>query len=90
MDGIIVSALCGLLGGAVRAIVGWRKERKYVKGAPWRWSKARFTLVTSAVIGLFAAMLLNENLKFALAAGYMGTDFIEGMINSQSGKQKKK
>lgn len=79
MYDMITMALCGLIGGVVRTLVGWRKDRRYNKKASWKWDKARFTLWTSAVIGAFAALLLDENLKFALIAGYVGTDFIEGV-----------
>ncbi len=84
MNNLITHILAGLAGGAVRAIVGWRKERRFRHGAPWRWSKAKFTLLTSAVIGAFAAALLYQPL--ALLAGYAGTDFIEGMYTAKFGK----
>ena len=85
---LLAFVVAGLIGGAVRSIVGWQKERYRKNTSRWTWAKARFCLLTSAVIGGFAgALLYDTTLSMVMLAGYAGGDFIEGMYKSRFGEK---
>ena len=71
--------LFGFLGGIVRIIVGLLKNKvlsgkqKFMKG------KFLFTLICSGIIGAFCALLLMEDYRIVLLAGYAGSDLIQGI-----------
>lgn len=75
MTTILSAALFGLFGGVVRAIIGFLKHRK----EGFKAEKFGLTLVLSGIIGAFSALLLVDDLRLVLLAGYAGTDLIEGM-----------
>jgi len=72
-------ALFGLFGGMIRAIVGMLKHKVFsAKGRfkPWRLITS---LVASSLIGLFCALMIVEDYRIVLLAGYAGTDLIQGI-----------
>jgi len=77
---IYFSILMGLLGGIVRSLVGILKyfERNKGTGTIRVWYVV-FSLLVSAIVGALAGALVDGDWRFAIAAGYAGTDFIEGM-----------
>ncbi len=77
MDGLIVSSIFGFLGGIARAIVGVLKSFKGKK--KFRLGYFLVTVVGSGIIGLIAGLLAPSDPKVAMAAGYAGTDFLEGL-----------
>jgi len=73
--------LAGFLGGVIRGIIG---VSKYISKTPTKKRKIRkdwliFTLLSSGGIGLLVGVFIADDVRFALLAGYAGTDFIEGM-----------
>lgn len=76
MDGLVTSSIFGLLGGIARAVVGTLKALKNKK--KFRLNYFLLTVIGSGIIGLIAGTLSPEP-KIALAAGYAGTDFLEGL-----------
>lgn len=76
MSNLLISASFGFLGGLARAIVGTMKSLK--KKEKFRWKYFLFTVVESCIIGIIVGIYLNDP-KVSVAAGYAGTDIIEGL-----------
>ena len=74
-----ISFLAGLLGGAVRGLVGLSKtilkEKQTFK--PYRF--VMFIMV-SGLIGAVAGILIEADWRIAVLAGYAGTDLIESLV----------
>lgn len=73
--------VAGFLGGVIRGLIG---VSKYIGKTPTKKRKIRkdwlaFTLLSSGGIGLLVGVFIADDIRFALLAGYAGTDFIEGM-----------
>jgi hypothetical protein len=71
----------GFLGGIVRALVGIIKYKKTHTRFVFLPGRFLFTLIASGVIGVFVALLIANDYRIALLAGYAGTDLIEGIYN---------
>ena len=76
---VYLLALFGLFGGLIRALVGIFKHKVFTGKEKFRTGKFIFTLIISALIGLFCALLLLDDYRIALLAGYAGTDLIQGI-----------
>ena len=70
---------CGLFGGIIRSIVGLLKHKVFIGKERFNNKKFWFTIILSGVIGAFCALLLIEDYRIALLAGYAGTDLIQGL-----------
>ena len=73
---MIMFAFYGLLGGVARALVGITKAMKK-KGFWFDYHRFGFTLVTGAVVGVMAGLLMAPDYKLALLAGYAGSDLLD-------------
>ena len=74
--------VAGFLGGIIRGLIGVSKE---LRSSPTRKKKIRsdyiiVTLLASGGIGLMVGMFIADDVRFAVLAGYAGTDFIEGLF----------
>ena len=78
---LLLPGIFGLLGGLVRASIGILKYSTPKKSGKFRSFYLFLTLLSSAIIGLFAGLLFSAPTAYVLPflAGYAGTDFIEGM-----------
>ncbi len=69
----------GLFGGIIRAGVGLLKHKVLTGKEKFNSGKFWFTIILSAVIGAFCALLTISDYRIALLAGYAGTDLIQGI-----------
>ena len=90
---IVMGVILGAIGQGARAVIGIKKaadeaaalEKKIDEWFDWK--RFLFSIVIGAIAGCLAAILLleapvNQELMLGLvAAGYAGTDFIEGLIS---------
>lgn len=80
MEPILTAALFGGLGGAARGLIGLGKalsqKRKLI------WSYWLLTVFIAVVIGMATGSIFNWDLRFAILAGYAGTDLLEGIYKS--------
>lgn len=80
MNETMLFALIGAGGGLIRALVGARKailqKRKFIL------SYFLFTIISAAIIGGIIGAVVGSNKILALAAGYAGTDLLEGLAKS--------
>lgn len=69
--------MAGLAGGLVRGLVGVLKALR--QGRKLKKKYFIVTMAMSALIGLIAAMFVENDVRFAILAGYVGGDFIESL-----------
>ena len=82
MLNILIIFSAGFLGGVIRGLVG---ITKYINATPSRKRKVRkdwvvLSLLSSGGMGLMVGMFIADDVRFALVAGYAGTDFIESVF----------
>ncbi|MBI2579548.1 MAG: hypothetical protein HYW27_01465 [Candidatus Aenigmarchaeota archaeon] len=73
----MLTASAGFAGGLIRGLVGVLKQMR--AGRKFRPRYFLLTLVMSGLIGLIAAMFVENDARFAVLAGYVGGDFIESL-----------
>lgn len=80
MDGILLAAVLGGLGGLTRGIVGLLKalslKRRII------WSYYSITVIIAIIIGTFVGIVFDFDPRLSLLAGYAGTDILEGIYKS--------
>jgi len=81
--------IAGFLGGLIRGLMG---ITKYLTAYPTKKKKIRtgyiiLSLASAGGMGLLAGVFIAEDIKFALLAGYAGTDFIENLFKIKMKKQ---
>ncbi len=86
---VIEIFLAGFLGGIIRALVGLSK---YMSKTPAKKRKFRtdwlvVSLLSSGGLGLLVGVFIADDPKFALLAGYAGTDFIENLFKIKMKKR---
>ena len=79
----------GFLGGVIRGLLGISKK---IRSSPSRKKKIRkdyiaVTLLTSGGLGLLVGVFIADDVRFALLAGYAGTDFIENLYKIKMKKR---
>lgn len=79
------SMALGLLGGTARACVGLLKALR--TKAKIKWQYTLVTILTSAIIGAAAGILLDSDAKMSVIAGYIGTDLLENTYKIITKKQ---
>lgn len=77
---LALATIIGSIGGLLRALVGSRKAM--LKKKPFVLSYFLFTVMTAAVIGAVLGFVVGTTPLLALAVGYAGTDFLEGIAKA--------
>ena len=77
---LILPAVLGLVGGAVRGIVGLMKALSLRRKILWTYYL--ITLLIAMIIGMFVGLIFNFDYRLSLLAGYAGTDILEGIYKS--------
>ena len=67
----------GLAGGLIRGATGILKAWRMGKRIRKKYFVA--TLAGSALLGMIAGLFVENDIKFSILAGYVGTDFIESL-----------
>lgn len=80
MDGIVLAAILGGVGGLTRGVVGLLKalslRRKII------WIYYFITVVIAVIIGIFVGIVFDFDPRLSLLSGYAGTDILEGIYKS--------
>lgn len=78
---LVMSILGGFAGGLLRAFVGVLKWQVRTTKTKKTFSKEYFlaTFLLSGLLGVIAGLYVENDPRFAILAGYAGTDFIEGL-----------
>ena len=67
----------GFIGGLVRGTIGVLKAIKAGRKTSTKYLCT--TLIASALIGMIAGLFAENDVRFSILAGYVGTDFIESL-----------
>ncbi len=80
MEGIVLSALLGGVGGLTRGVVGLLKALSLRRRIIWTYYA--ITVVIAVIIGIFTGIIFDFDPRLSLLAGYAGTDILEGIYKS--------
>ena len=79
MEKYYIYILAGFLGGIIRALVGFIKNKTIEKADHFRPQYFLITILISGVVGAAAGALADTKWQVSFLAGYAGTDFIENL-----------
>ena len=80
MDGLILSAVLGGVGGLTRGVVGLLKAMSLKRRIIWGYYL--ITVAIAVIIGVFVGVVFDFDPRLSLLAGYAGTDILEGIYKS--------
>ncbi|MEI6732280.1 MAG: hypothetical protein WCK90_06405 [archaeon] len=80
MDAVLLSAILGGVGGLTRGFVGLLKALSLRRRILWGYYA--ITVLIALVVGVFAGIIFNFDVRLSLLAGYAGTDILEGLYKS--------
>lgn len=80
MAELFIPAIFGLLGGLIRALVGFLKHHRIGTKTKFKTIYFVLTLVLSALIGMIISTALSTNYLVNLIAGYAGIDLLENFV----------
>ena len=84
MSELVLVVIAGFLGGVIRSIVGIMKyQRRVPKSRKYDYGYLFSTLVSSGLIGLMAGLFVVNDVRFAILAGYVGSDFLESLYKTK-------
>ena len=79
--------MAGFLGGIIRALVGFVKNKTIEKVDHFRPQYFLLTILISGVVGAVAGALTDTEWQVSFLAGYAGTDFIENLYKIKIGQK---
>ncbi len=79
--------IAGFLGGLIRGLLGISKHVRVTGKTKISHAYMAVTLLTSGAIGLLVGVFISEDVRFALLAGYAGTDFMESLFQIKMRKR---
>ena len=82
----LVYFLAGFLGGIIRGLVGFVKNKTIEKANHFKPSYFVVTILISGIVGAAGGILANNEWQVSFLAGYAGTDFIENLYKMKIGK----
>ena len=80
VEGVVLAALLGGVGGLTRGFVGLLKALSLKRRILWNYYA--ITVVIAVVIGVFVGIIFDFDTRLSLLAGYAGTDILEGINKS--------
>ena len=80
MDGILLAAVLGGVGGLTRGVVGLLKAMSLRRRILWGYYM--ITVMIAVIIGIFVGVVFDFDPRLSLLAGYAGTDILEGLYKS--------
>jgi uncharacterized membrane protein YfcA len=79
MEKYLVYILTGFLGGIIRGLVGFAKNKTIEKANHFKPSYFVVTILIAGIVGAAAGILADTEWQVSFLAGYAGTDFIENL-----------
>ena len=88
---IVLTVFAGFLGGLIRAAVGILKWQTRAPTKRMKFSAHYLvaSVLLAGLLGVVAGLYIQNDPRFAVLAGYAGTDFIEGLYRAKFRKRKK-
>ncbi len=87
MEKYLIYILAGFMGGLIRALVGFVKNKNIEKADHFRPQYFLITILISGVVGAAAGTLADTEWQVSFLAGYAGTDFIENLYKIKIGQK---
>ena len=79
MEKYLIYILAGFLGGIIRGLVGFVKNKTIEKTDHFKPSYFVITILIAGIVGAAAGALADTEWQISFLAGYAGTDFIENL-----------
>ncbi|HIH10720.1 TPA: hypothetical protein HA241_00855 [Candidatus Woesearchaeota archaeon] len=79
MEKYLIYILSGFLGGIIRGLVGFVKNKTIDKADHFKPTYFVVTILISGIVGGAAGVLADTEWQISFLAGYAGTDFIENL-----------
>lgn len=79
MENILAYLLAGFLGGIIRGLVGFVKNKTLEKANHFKPTYFLITIAISGIVGAAAGILADTEWQVSFLAGYAGTDIIESL-----------
>jgi uncharacterized membrane protein YeaQ/YmgE (transglycosylase-associated protein family) len=79
MEKYLIYILAGFLGGIIRGLVGFVKNKTIEKTDHFKPSYFVITILIAGIVGAAAGALADTEWQISFLAGYAGTDFIESL-----------
>jgi len=89
---LAITIFAGFLGGIIRAFVGmlkWQTRAPTQKRMKFSSHYIAATILLAGLLGTVAGLYVASDPKFAVLAGYAGTDFIDGVYKAKFKSRKK-
>lgn len=87
MEKFLIFLLAGFLGGIIRGLVGFVKNKTLEKANHFKPTYFLATIVISGIVGAVAGILADTEWQVSFLAGYAGTDFIENLYKIKFGQR---
>jgi len=89
VEAVVWVFLAGFLGGVIRGLVGIAKE---MRSSPTKKKHIRIdyilvTILAAGGLGILVGVYIVDDVRFALLAGYAGTDFLESVYKIKMKKR---
>lgn len=88
MEKYLIYILTGFLGGIVRGLVGFVKNKTIEKANHFKPSYFVVMILIAGIVGAAAGTLADTEWQVSFLAGYAGTDFIENLYKIKLLKNK--
>jgi uncharacterized membrane protein YeaQ/YmgE (transglycosylase-associated protein family) len=79
MEKFLIYLFAGFIGGIIRGLVGFVKNKTIEKANHFKPSYFAITILISGIVGAAAGILVDTEWQVSFLAGYAGTDFIENL-----------
>lgn len=86
MEKLLIYILAGFLGGVIRGLVGFVKNKTIEKANHFKPQYFLTTTLISGIVGGAAGALADTEWQVSFLAGYAGSDFIENLYKIKLGK----
>lgn len=86
MEKLLVYLVAGFIGGIIRGLVGFVKNKAIEKANHFKPSYFAITILISGIVGAVAGILADTEWQVSFLAGYAGTDFIENLYKIKLSK----
>lgn len=89
MEKYLIYILAGFMGGIIRGLVGFVKNKTIEKVDHFKPQYFLITVLISGVVGAAAGVLADTEWQVSFLAGYAGTDFIENLYKIKISRAQK-
>ena len=87
MEKYLIYIFAGFLGGIIRGLVGFVKNKTIEEANHFKPQYFLTTIAISGIVGAAAGILANTEWQVSFLAGYAGIDFIESIYKIKFGQK---